>query len=151
MKIDMNTYETMKNKHQNEVNAFPMVFAFSVEQFKEAMAQLGLKPDETDKIYKLSGTGGLYLRSDGPKLLEMFERHAKELSDAIDSDPTGDGFVYEMFYYELSNHEYTYTVDVTDAVEALGFSMDEVNGNEKLLYALNKAAKDQRRKNGFSY
>ena len=147
----MNTYETMKIRHQNEVNAFPMVFAFSNEQFKEAMAQLGLKPDQTDKIYKFGDTGGIYLRSDGPKLFELLYRHEKELSDAIDSDPTGDRFVYDMFYYELANHEYTYTADVTDTVEALGFSMDEVNGNEKLRYALNKAAKDQRKKNGFSY
>jgi hypothetical protein len=42
----MNNYKTLKSRHQAEFNAFPMVFAFSNEQFKTAMAKLGLTEND---------------------------------------------------------------------------------------------------------
>ena len=35
----MNSYVEMKERHQKEVNEFPMKFAFSDEQFKKAMEE----------------------------------------------------------------------------------------------------------------
>ncbi len=136
----MNKYREIKEKHQNEVNSFPMVFAFSNKQFEEGMRKLGLEPTDTDKVYKLGGTGGFYRKEDSSALHEMFDRHSKELSDAMQDEE----FIFEAFDYELGNHEFIVTGDVTDAVEALGMTVEEVYENPKMLNALKKAVKSQR-------
>lgn len=135
----MNKYTELKSKHQAEINAFPMFFAFSDKQFEEGMAKFGLTISDTDKIYKLGSTGGFYLRSDSQKLKDMFERHAKEMDDAIKND---DQFVYEMFLYELANHEYCITYDFEPTLDACGLTEDEVAKDWRLLKLLKKAETD---------
>ena len=63
----MNRYADLKQRQQQEFGTFPMQYAFSNQQFAEGMAALGLKPADTDKIYKAPG-GGIYRREDGPRL-----------------------------------------------------------------------------------
>lgn len=140
----METYQELRNRQQQEVNAFPMVFAFSDKQFVEAMRELGLDPSETDKIYALPGTGGFYRRSDAPALHEMFDRHERERQEAIAADETGDGFVFQMFRDELANHEYNYTGELDETIEALGLTVEEINSSPKMLHGLEKAIKAQR-------
>lgn len=139
----MNAYRELKEKQQAEVNAFPMFFAFSQSQFDEGMKKLGLEPDETDKIYKLGNTGGFYRKSDSKALHDMFDRHDKETEDAIAADETGEGFIADMFSYELSNHEYGYTRDVEPALMALGLTLDEINADQRLVHGLHKAHKEE--------
>lgn len=138
----MNTYTALKERHQAEVNAFPMGFAFSNAQFEKMMAKWGLTVNDTDKIYKLGGTGGFYLRTDAKALHEMFDRHEKERRQAIENDTDGTGYIYEMFRYELANHEYCITYDYAPTLDALGLDYAEVRGNELLWNALQKAKKD---------
>ena len=78
----MNRYADLKQRQQQEFSAFPMQFAFSDRQFAEAMAALGLKPTDTDKVYK-TPCGGIYRREDGPRLKEMMDRFDRELQEAI--------------------------------------------------------------------
>lgn len=137
-----NAYLALKQKHQDEVNNFPMMFAFSNKQFKEGMEKLGLQETDTDKIYSIGG-GGYIRKTDSKALSELFERHEKEMQAAIDDDMTGDGFVFQMFNYELGNHEYTYTRDVEPTLDALGLTLKEVNANKKLLHGLSNAMKAQ--------
>jgi len=136
----MNKYTQLKNKHQEEVDNFPMFFAFSNQQFEEGMKKLGLDPSETDKLYKLGGTGGFYRKTDAEALHGMFNRHDKEMKQAMETD---DQFIYDAFDYELGNHEYIVTYSVTDTLRALGLTMEEVNNNPRLLSALKKARKAQ--------
>ena len=136
----MNDYKKMKEKHQKEINEFPMFFAFNNKQFDEGMKKLGLDPSEEDKIYKLGGTGGFYRKTDATKLNEMFKRHEEEMRKAMAED---DDFIFEMFNYELSNHEYIYTQDVTDTLNSLGLTVDEVKNDKRLIDALQKACKAQ--------
>ena len=112
----MNAYIEMNRRHQEEVSAFPMAFAFGDEQLKEAMKKLGT-------IY---GAGDIIRKSDLPAYREMQMRHREELFNAINSDETGDGFIFDMFDYELANHEYGYTRDPHDALMALGMSWNRV-------------------------
>lgn len=136
-----NRYAELRNKQQAEVNAFPMGFAFSDKQFEEMMAKWGLTPDDTDKIYR--GPGGMFYRkSDAPALHEMMARHDREMKEAIAADETGEGFIYEMFSYELANHEYGYTLDPEDTLEALGYTLDEIKADERLRRGIWKAAKE---------
>lgn len=139
----MNRYLELKQKHQDEVNKFPMAFAFNKRQFEEGMKKLGLEPTDTDKVYRLGGTGGFYKKTDAEALHGMFKRHSTEMQQAIDSDETGEGFIFEMFDYELGNHEYTYTNTIEDAINALGLTPDDIRSNERLQNGLRKAKKAQ--------
>lgn len=131
----MSKYTELKAKHQAEVNAFPFGFAFSNDQFNEMMKKWGLTPDDTDKIYRIGG--GCYVRkSDAEAMDKMFERHALERKMAR---KYGDEYLFEMFNYELANHEYCVTRDVTDTLEALGLTMDEVNADQRMADALKRA------------
>lgn len=134
----MNRYADLKRRQQEEFSAFPMQFAFNDRQFAEAMAELGLGPTDTDKVYRAPG-GGIYRCEDGPRLKEMMDRFDRELQEAIAADQTGDGFIYEMFLYELDNHEYGYTMDTEDTLDALGYTADEVLGDPRLKRGIEKA------------
>lgn len=136
----METYEVMKQRHQKEVNDFPLGAAFSDKQFEEMMKNWGLTVNDCDKIYRI-GSGMFVRKSDHKAMHEMFDRHEKELQDAIKVDKTGDEFIYGMFYYELCNHEYCITGDLSETLDALGLTVDEVNDNPAMLKALRKATK----------
>ena len=134
----MNRYMELKQRQQAEFNAFPMQFAFSERQFAESMAALGLEPTDTDKIYSAPG-GGFYRREDSHRLQEMTNRFDRELAEAIAADTTGEGFIYEMFLYELDNHEYGYTGDTEEALDTLGYTAAEVLGDSRLKRGIEKA------------
>lgn len=136
----MNKYTELKNKQEKEINAFPLGAAFSKEQFAEMMHKWGLTENDADKIYSIGG--GCYIRkSDHAAFHEMLDRHDRERKAAIAADTTGNGYIYDMFYAELSNHEYCITYDLTDTVYALGLSVEEINADKRLLHGLNKAIK----------
>lgn len=145
MKI-YSSYKEMKKDHQKETNAFPMCFAFSDKQFVEGMKKLGLNPEDTDKVYSL-GSGGFYRRTDAETLYEMFERHENDLRSGMQDK----GFAFEAFSYELRNHEFVVTGSVTDALDALDLTYDDVQNNPMWKQELQNAIKKERewlRKNG---
>ena len=141
----MNQYSVLRARQQKEIDAFPFMFAFNQKQFDEGMIRLGLKPTDTDKIYSI-GAGGYTRKTDSPALHEMLDRHAAEMQAAIDADETGEGFVLDMFIYELDNHEFSYTWDMEPALDALGLTMEQVAGDPKLLNGLHLARKVIRRR-----
>lgn len=136
----MNPYLELKRKHQKEVNEFPLGFAFNESQFNEMMAKWNLTPEDTDKIYSIGG-GGYVRKCDAEAMHEMFDRHAKEREDAIRENK--DDYLYHMFNYELANHEYSYTGDLTDTLEALGLTLDDVIADPRMDEALKRASKHQ--------
>ena len=137
-----NAYLVLKRKHQAEVDAFPLGFAFSQEGFARVMAEWGLTPEDTDQLVRIGG-GGVVRKTDADAFVEMMARHAQEMQAAVDADQTGDGFVVQMFNYELGNHEFTYTGDVTDTLSALDLTEDMVDADQKLRHALDKAIASQ--------
>ena len=137
----MNPYTTLKTKHQKEIDNFPFGFAFNETQFSEMMTdRFGLTPEDTDKIYSIGG-GGFVRKCDADAMHEMFERHEKEREDAIRENK--DDYLYHMFNYELANHEYNYTGDLTDTLDALDLTIEDINANPAMLDALNRAIKHQ--------
>jgi len=130
----MSKYSELKSKHQAEVNAFPLGFAFSEKQFNEMMEKWGLTPDDTDKIYHI-GMGGYVRKSDAEAMHEMFARHEAEHKAAMQDDE----YLFSMFNYELANHEYCVTYDVTDALDALGLTLEEVAADPRMSSALKRA------------
>jgi len=136
----MITYRELKEKHQAEVNAFPLGAAFSNRQFAEMMAGWGFAENDTDKIYSIGG-GCFIKRTDSPAFHEMFKRHGQERRQAMDADKTGDGYIYQMFAGELSDHEYGYTYDFEQAFDALDLTFEEITNDKRLRRGLNKALK----------
>ena len=137
----MNAYLEMKQRHQKEIDAFPFGFAFSETQFNEMMVErFGLAPEDTDKIYSIGG-GGYVRKSDSEAMHEMFERHAQEREVAIRENKND--YLYHMFNYELANHEYSYTGDLTDTLEALDLTLEEIEANPQMDAALKRATKHQ--------
>lgn len=135
----MNKYTELKDKHQKEVNEFPMQFAFSNEQFKEGMEQLGLTEKDTDKVYSFGNTGGFYRRSDAKRLHEMLDRQEQERKEAMKNDQ----YIYEMFDYELANHEYIITRSTRETLDALDLTQEQVETDKRLSAALKKAIQHQ--------
>ena len=135
----MNKYMELKERQQQEVNALPLGFAFSEKQFNEMMVGWGLDPEkDLDKIVSI-GYGGFIQKKDRSLMHETFDRHEREMKEAIAADPTGEGFIFDMFLRELENHEYGYTGDMTDALEALGFTAREVVDDPRLNRGISKA------------
>ena len=136
----MNKYQELNNKQQEEFNKFPCFFAFSQEQFKEGMVSLGLNPSDTDKIYRSAGSM-FYKKSDSALLKEMTDKFEKEINSAIENDKTGEGFIKDMFDYELANHEYGYTRSLDQTLEALDLTLEDIEKNKKLKHGLELALK----------
>lgn len=136
----MRSYELLKNRQQEEINAFPFGFAFSNSQFEEMMKQWGLTPDDTDKIYCVC-SGTFIRKQDSDAMDAMFRRHREERKKAIDKDATGDGYIYSMFKYELANHEYGYTHELDDTLDALDLTLEQIKKDKRLRHGLNKALK----------
>lgn len=136
----METYQEMKIRHQKEVNTFPIYYAFSNQQLGRMFKKLGLNPQkDLDKIVAIPGTGGYILKKDIAAYHEMFKKQHEELQNAIKNDENGTGFVYQMFRYELANHEFGFTGEVDDALLALGYTESQIEKNPILKQGFNKA------------
>lgn len=136
----MNTYKQLKDKHQKEMDAFPLGAAFSNEQFEKMMQDWGFTVNDTDNICSL-GAGCFIRKSDKEAFFNMLKRFKDETNAAIAADKTGDGFIYDMFYYELANHEYCITYEYNETFDALGLTEEQVKADKRLLHGLNKAEK----------
>ena len=134
------TYKELKDRQQEEINAFPFIWAFNERQLADGMRKLGLNPDtDKDKLCSIGG-GGIIRKTDAEAMRAMFDRHRRELLDAIEADSTGEGFIYDMFYTELANHEYSYTMDLGEGIAACGLTVEQINADPALIHGLKKAA-----------
>ena len=139
----MNAYLQLKKRQQDEIDNFPMFFAFSEEQFKKGIQKLNLMENDKDKLYKLGNTGGFIRKTDSDALSDMFERHSAEMKTAMKDK----NFVFEMFDYELANHEYIITWSVDETLEVLNLTEEEVDNNPILSEGLKKAIEEQFKNN----
>ena len=51
-------------------------------------------------------------------------------------------FAYDALFYEMNNHEYYYTYDITDTLQSLGLSFEDIEKNAYLKLAYLRAKKD---------
>lgn len=137
----MNDYQKMRNRHQQEFNMLPLGFAFNRKQFNEMMRGWGLHPERDVKEVTCIGNGGYIQKKDVELLRQTSARHKEELAAAIESDTTGDGFIFQMFYRELKNHEYGYTGDADDTLDTLNYTMAQVQSDQRLYRGFQQACK----------
>ena len=136
-----NKYDEIKEKHQKIVDDFPMKFAFSDEQFNQSMKELGLKPTDTDKVVSICG-GGFIRKTDVKKYYDMWDKLRKEHNNLIEADKTGDGYIKDMFVSELENHEYSYTHELDETLNALELTREQVFNSPTLSHGLELAKKE---------
>lgn len=137
----MNKYEEIKNKHQKRVNDFPLGFTFSNKQFKDMMEKWGLTEKDTDKIVSIDG-GGFLRKTDIEEYNKMWTEIRKEHKDLIEQDKTGEGYIKDMFIYELENHEYGYTYELDDTLDALELTREQIANSPSLCHGLELARKE---------
>lgn len=138
-----NSYDKLRDIQQERFDSWAndhMFFAFNMDQFREGMEKLGLDPErDQDKIYSVPG-GGYHRKEDAEALHRIIEKNHSELWEAIAADQTGEGFIYEMFVSELFNHEYGYTGEPEETLDALGIDPEDIENNPALSHGLAKAA-----------
>ncbi len=131
-------YKEFKNKKEESINNLMSniaFFAFSDDQLKEGLKKLNIKEDEIKEKLVSIGHGGYALKKDAHKIKE----HTIESNEDIKKLMEDEKFAISAFDYELGNHEFTYTGDSEDAVEALGYTAQEVSKNPHLLKCCNEA------------
>lgn len=138
----MNAYQEMKQRHKAERDAFPFVYAFSEEQWRDGVRMLGLAPGGTDKVVNIGEPGIFCLPQDPKAAKELFARQKHELEEAITSDTTGDSFIHDMFLQALQDSDFKYSGYIYEALETVGITMGQVESDPRLLRGLNEAKKE---------
>lgn len=111
------TYLDLQEKHRQEINNFPIAYAFDEKQLKEALEKLGAK--SKDECVTVFGHGDIVKRENAKPFLDMLKRHTQEVKEAMKNKE----FAEAAFRYEMDNHEYAINWDGDDDV--LGcFGMD---------------------------
>lgn len=122
-------YSVYKKKKQDEFDKLPVKAAFGNEQFKEMMASWGLTTSKEDiaKITSL-GYGAFCLKEDEHLFLEFIDKSLEEDKEYFKVDEQ----LEDAFIYEFGNHECGYTGNLYDALDALGFTKEEVDKDDRL-------------------
>ena len=134
----MNKYKELRDRQRKEYEAIPKAFVFTNEDFPKAMKALGLKPDEFDKVATI-GYGCLMRKESAAEFEGLSKKHRQEFFNEISEDTSGDGFIYDMFVYELAKHDFCVSYDSTDALDALGFTLEYVFLDNALRHGYTKA------------
>mgnify|MGYP003463849408 len=133
-----NEYVNLIRKQEKEFNDFPMFFAYNEKQYEEGKQTLEVIED---KELCSIGYGGYIRKKDLQSFNSMVEKHEIELKQSIENDKTGEGFIYDMFLYELENHEYFITHEIDDTLDALSLTLDDVINSSTLKRGLLLARK----------
>ena len=135
------SYKQYKENRQNDFNKLPIYWAFGEQQFKELLQKLNLKdtPEDLKKLIRIVG-GGLMLKTDLHLLKEHYQTYS---SDTLIFWLTHNfKFAYDALFYEMNNHEYYYTYEITDTLQSLGLSFEDIEKNAYLKLAYLRARKD---------
>lgn len=124
-------YVEIKNKWQEEINKFPIFWAFNEEQLQNIMKKLNVTDKED---LRTIGGGSVLKKEDTKKWYQLMIKQRNEMEELIKKD---DEFVKEMFEYELANYEYAYNQDIDEILENLGLNKDKLF-KEKRIYNIFK-------------
>lgn len=136
-----NIYLELKAKRQEEIDNFPIGFAFTDSQVPDMLERCGT----TDTKDLVSLGGGGYIHKD--KLRDwndMQIRHELQHTKLINESKgrTDGGYLYEAVKYELGNHEYIITHETQDALNAIGLSLEEAYGDVLIAQTVDAAVRD---------
>ena len=113
-------------------------FAFSQEQFKELKEKLNIK--NNDELLSI-GLGGYILKS-MKDAFKTLNNQSKNKHDIIKNKMIKNyNYAFDAFLYELNNHEYGYTYETDDTIDALNLTYDDIEKHNNLKQALKDATK----------
>jgi len=124
------TYTELKQKHREECESFPIIFAFSTAQREEGLKQLNC----TKEDLRATGAGGFIRKEDTQALRDLINRHAEETAEAFKDD----SFLTSAIKYELANHEYCITHDPEPTMHALGLDLEDITGQVRRCFNVAK-------------
>lgn len=133
-----NIYIELKKRQQQRMSDFLdqyAFFAFNNDQLEKGLQKLGATKEDIVSI----GAGGFITADQVQTYCKMLMKHAAERQEALDNPETGAMYAFQMFLCELADHEYTWTQDTEETLEALGYTNEDVESNPKLKAALKKA------------
>lgn len=137
----MNKYKELMKRQKEERDSFSLIFAFDDDQLKNSLTKLGFKETDRDQVLYIGNN--FYIPKDKMKDWDQMNiRHISELKEEINKDKTGTEFIYDMFFSELNNHEFSYTEDYEDTLEALNITEKDLLENKNLRHGLDLAMKD---------
>ena len=128
----MNKYTKVQAIRREEINNFPIGFAFSNKQFEEAKEKLNVKSN--DELLKTQA-GGFIRKADKEAYTALFAKIDKEDKEFLSDDD----YMFQGFLYELANHEFCYTGDPTDTLICFGLSLEDLYNDSRLLEIFKKA------------
>lgn len=139
----MKTYNEFKKQAEKETNDLydkVCFFAFDKKQFAEGLVKFGIEKEQAPDLIVSIGGGGFSLKSRVNDLMALCKKHNEQLAKLMQNEQ----FAISAFDYELSNHEWVVTGDETEAIFALGYSVEDVKNSEHLKKCLKAALKKQR-------
>lgn len=117
--MSTNAYLDLQDKHREELNNFPIAYAFNEQQLQEALIKLEV--EDIKECVTVMGHGDIVKKENAPKFINMLKRQRKEVLDLLCSS---DEIAEKAFLYEMDNHEYAINWD-GDADVLAAFGMDE--------------------------
>lgn len=136
----MNKYAKLMKKQQEEYNELPIYFAITDKSFEKMLNEMGLTKNDGNKITSI-GCNGFIKTTDIDLLRNCQNKSNQEIQEAIESDKTGEGFICEMFRYEMSNCEFGYTQCLNDTIDSTGFTFKQIKESKTLSNGLQIALK----------
>lgn len=125
-------YLDLQERQRKEIEEFPIAYAFSEQQLKEALEKLGATKEECVTIF---GHGDIVKKENAKPFIDMLKRHMNELQIAMKEEV----FAEAAFLYEMDNHEYAINWDGDDDVlSVFGFNFDDLR-ELKLMDAYRRA------------
>lgn len=104
--MNARAYLDLQEKHREELNSFPIAYAFNDTQLKEALEKLGA--ESTKECVSVMGHGDIVKKENAKPFLDMLKRQLKEVQDLLLSN---EEIAEEAFLYEMDNHEYAINWD----------------------------------------
>lgn len=113
-------YLKLRDRQMEELNKFPIAYAFDEKQLEEALEKLGATKEECVTIF---GHGDIVKKENAKKFVDILKRHTDEVKEALqDKD-----FALAAFLYEMDNHEYAINYDGDgDVLGCFGMEMDDL-------------------------
>ena len=134
----MNKYKQLRDQLQKQYDALPIKYAYSEIQFKNMLKQF--ETEAGGRVRLLYIGQGAYILAQDEKLIDEFLKSSdRELAEAMKDDD----FLYDAFNYELANHEFCYTDDISDALDALGLSWEQIKDDQRIMKILKRACENQ--------
>ena len=138
--MNAQAYLDLQEKHREEMNNFPIAYAFNDKQLEEALVKLGVKSSK--ECVTVFGHGDIVKRENAPKFVAMLKRHTKEIQELMLSN---EEIAEAAFLYELDNHEYAINWDGDeDVLSCFGWGyaeLDELGLEDAYMRAVRKHMK----------